>query len=115
MINIFHISLFLFIFLSMSTILFVDIGETIKIRRKLKLQKNKFKIKYEKLLEETDTRQIYNYFLETRTRLSDNLHNIMLGNALGDDFYAKLYFKELDFELKGYNNCRCNVKKRVLG
>lgn len=85
-----------------------DLKETTEIIKKLKEQKKQHNIRYEKVLEElADTKIIYDYFSETKNKLADNLHNIMLGKALGNDFYANLYIKKLDPK----NNCHNCVSK----
>ena len=99
MTNIFHLFLlFSLILLAFSS--YRDIKETVNIRKKLIFQRKNFEKKFEYFLQEVgDTRQIFNYFLETKKKkLNENLHNIMLGKALGDDYFAKLYLNELKID-----------------
>jgi hypothetical protein len=119
--NTFHISLLLIAVFCLATVIFKDLRQTRNAIKKIKNQKRQFEKRYEDLLRETaDSRQIFNYFLETKNKLNDDLHNIMLGLALGDDFYAKLYINELKvdysqiekrMEKKG---CRCSEKRRMI-
>ena len=116
--NIFHISLLLIGTLCILTIVFKDFKETLDLINKIKTQKKNFEKKHEDLLAEiTDSKQIFNYFLEKKEKLNDNLHNIMLGLALGDDFYAKLYLSELKVDyskIEKRTGCRCLGRKKML-
>ena len=100
------------------TIVFKDFKETLDLINKIKTQKKNFEKKFEDLLiEMTDSRQIFNYFLEKKEKLNDDLHNIMLGLALGDDFYAKLYLSELKVDyskIEKRTGCRCSGRKKML-
>ena len=97
--NIFHISLLLIGAFCLATVIFKDLRQTRNAIKKIKNQKRQFEKRYENLLKETvGSRQIFNYFLETKKKLNDDLHNIMLGLALGGDFYAKLYINELKID-----------------
>lgn len=105
----------------LSSIMIKELIETKNTIKKIRNQKKNFEIKYEKLLVETkDTKLIFNYFLETKKKLSDDLHNIMLGLALGDDYFAKLYLKELKLDrdkiekrIEKKTGCRCSERRWV--
>lgn len=121
MINIFHTSLLMIALFCLSSIMIKELIETKNTIKKIRNQKKNFEIKYEKLLVETkDTKLIFNYFLETKKKLSDDLHNIMLGLALGDDYFAKLYLKELKLDrdkiekrIEKKTGCRCSERRWV--
>lgn len=106
----------------LTSIIIRDFLQTKNIIKKIRNQKKNFEIKYEKLLKETqDSRQIFNYFLETKKKLNDDLHNMMLGLALGGDYFAKTYLNELKLDrdeiekrIEKKTGCRCSERKRML-
>ena len=75
-----------------------DAFEIAEYKRKSAIWKLSSNERYIDYLEECcDTFMIYNYFLEVRRKLPENLHNIMLGKSLSnDDYFARLYIKSLN-------------------
>jgi|688.fasta_scaffold546918_2 hypothetical protein len=111
--NIFHF----FILLASIVLLLVVVLEmkgTAELLKNSKIRKIEFDKKYEIYLqEEQDPRRIYNYFTETNEKLPENLHNMMLGFALGNDYYAKMYLKELKLSKEELKSRRCGCRKKV--
>jgi hypothetical protein len=88
--------LFLFLIIFIFKILF-DARDTKKIIERITESNIKQKELREKLLEFTaDTREIFEYFLETKQKLPENLHNIMLAHCLNKDYYANSYINSID-------------------
>jgi len=77
--------------------LFFEIKETKFLINQQKSRRKNHRKFYEKLLLDVgDSQQIYNYFIETKEKLPEVLHNKMLANCLNDDYYAKMYIGYFD-------------------
>jgi hypothetical protein len=83
----------------LSILVFVtsEISQTRLIMKQAKIRKDQRKVLYEDLLEKVaDPYQIYQYFMEIKKRLPENLHNIMLAHCLNENHFAKSYINSLD-------------------
>jgi hypothetical protein len=111
--NIFHLFILFFSFVLLFLII-AEIKQTSQTIKNIKMRKIEFDKKYEIYLqEEQDPRRIYNYFTETNEKLPENLHNMMLGFALGNDYYAQMYLKELKLSKEELKSRRCSCRKKV--
>lgn len=72
----------------------IDLKELEKIKKETKIKHNEMHM--DMLFNIGDTRAIYDYFLKTQTKLPLDLHNMMVGKAIGDDFHARMYLTQLD-------------------
>jgi hypothetical protein len=91
-----------------------EIAQTKQIIEQSKIRRNQGSKMYENCLEKVaDPFLIFQYFEETKKRLPDNLHNIMLAHCLGDNYFATSYIKALDPEGKADDYFK--RKTRVLG
>lgn len=91
-----------------------EIAQTKQIIKQSKIRRDQGVKMYEDCLEKVaDPFLIFQYFEETKKRLPDGLHNIMLAYCLDNNYFATSYIKALDSEGKADNYFK--RKKRVLG
>jgi hypothetical protein len=83
---------YLFCLIGLSYKSFYEFKECKKIVKKSKERQSRTEIILENL---ADTHMIYDYFMETKKRLPEPLHNIMLSHCLNDDFYAIKYIRSI--------------------
>jgi len=111
-----EIQILLFLAICVCCLIFVtsEIAQTKQIIEQSKIRRNQGVKMYEDCLEKVaDPFLIFQYFEETKKRLPDSLHNIMLAYCLDNNYFAKSYIKALDSNGKADNYFR--EKMRVLG
>jgi hypothetical protein len=95
---------FLVVIFSFSSLLIIIVRDSFElaeiINKNEKRKHNVDKIYIEYLEQQNDCRMIYYYFYEIKEILPENLHNIMLGMALSNNYYARKYLNEIDVDTK---------------
>ena len=83
---------YLFCLIGLSYKSFYEFKECKKIVKNSKERQSRTEVILENL---ADSHMIYDYFMETKKRLPEPLHNIMLLYCLDDNFYAIKYIRSI--------------------
>lgn len=112
-----EIQILLFIVIVACCLVFTtnEIVQTKQIIDQSKIRRNQGAKMYENCLEKVaDPFLIFQYFEETKEKLPDNLHNIMLAHCLGDNYFATSYIRALDSAGKAEDYFNKKNKKKML-